>query len=281
MQFDLELGLGPAPEPAAKRLRGSDPASARAETPAGKQEPGKQEGGRERTISALAIIGGSRGESAAGGRILRVVNAVRPEIASVVFTRNRRVMISLTADRRVLRVHACFGDAPDAVIRAVATLFGKGSDGVRSRARDTIREFLRVAAPVAPVRAYRPRTRSLPATDLPYLRRLRAEFQRVNAEFFDGALPEVPLFLSRRMERRNGHFSTRPLEIVISRRLCTHAQDGEAENTLRHEMIHLWQHRTGGKLGHGPDFRRWARVLDVHPRATRPVVWKAVEAAGA
>ena len=96
----------------------------------------------------------------------------------------------------------------------------------------------------------------------------------MNEEHFDGALPRVPIYLSGRMRRRNGHFCADPLEIVIARRLCEHAEDGEAEATLRHEMIHLWQHVTGVRPGHGLDFRRWARRLAVHPRAIRQVVWR-------
>ena len=109
--------------------------------------------------------------------------------------------------------------------------------------------------------------------DRPHLERLQEEFDRVNAAFFAGALPRVPLYLSGRMRRRNGHFTADPLEIVISRRLCHHAEDGEAASTLRHEMIHLWQHEQGHKPGHGRDFRRWAEKLGVHPRATRDVSW--------
>jgi predicted SprT family Zn-dependent metalloprotease len=75
------------------------------------------------------------------------------------------------------------------------------------------------------------------------------------------------------MKRRNGHFSARPLEIVLSRRLCTHGAPGEAEQTLRHEMIHLWQFVEGIPVDHGAAFRRMARKLDVHPRATRRVEW--------
>ena len=47
----------------------------------------------------------------------------------------------------------------------------------------------------------------------------------------------------------------------------------EAEHTMRHEMIHLWQHVEGLPVDHGPAFRRMARRLDVHPRATRNVEW--------
>jgi len=84
----------------------------------------------------------------------------------------------------------------------------------------------------------------------------------------------VPIHLSRSMRRRNGHFSSQPLEIVISWRLCAHGAPGEAEQTVRHEMIHLWQYIEGAAVDHGPAFRRMAHRLDVHPRATRPVKWK-------
>src|SRR5690606_8265322 len=110
--------------------------------------------------------------------------------------------------------------------------------------------------------------------DLPHLQRLQGEFDRVNREFFGGRLPRVPLRLSGRMRRRNGHFCSDPLEIAISRTLCHAGAEGEAERTLRHEMIHLWQWMEGKKPGHGADFRRWARRLDIHPRATRTVVWE-------
>jgi hypothetical protein len=96
----------------------------------------------------------------------------------------------------------------------------------------------------------------------------------VNREIFAAALPAVPLFLSGRMRRRNGHFAADPPQIVISSRLCTHALPGESERTLRHEMIHLWQHANGLPVGHGRDFRVWAVRLGVAPRATREVCWR-------
>ncbi|HEX5724987.1 MAG TPA: SprT-like domain-containing protein, partial [Longimicrobiaceae bacterium] len=108
----------------------------------------------------------------------------------------------------------------------------------------------------------------------PILDRLFAEFDRVNRLHFRGQLPRVPIFLSRKMRRRNGHFSSQPLEIVISRRLCTHGAPGEAEHTVRHEMVHLWQYMNGLPVDHGLAFRRVAHRVDVHPRATRDVKWK-------
>jgi predicted SprT family Zn-dependent metalloprotease len=188
----------------------------------------------------------------------------------LVFTDNRRVMVSVGDRGRTLRLNESFRDAPDEVLRAVAALYAR--KGGTEAARRVLRDFF--AARPAPAAAPRPRTRRNPAADRPYLTRLAAEFERVNRDFFGGALPTVPLYLSGRMQRRNGHFSPRPLEIVISRRLCAEAHPGEAEETLRHEMIHLWQHHTGLPLGHGLDFRRMARRLGVHPRAARVVRWR-------
>jgi predicted SprT family Zn-dependent metalloprotease len=125
-----------------------------------------------------------------------------------------------------------------------------------------------------PDAAPRPRRRTHHPADAPHVARLQVEFDRVNAAHFDGVLPTVPIYLSGRMRRRNGHFAAHPPEIVISRHLCTHGEHGEAEETMRHEMIHLWQHASGARPDHGKAFRAWARRLDVHPRATRPVRWK-------
>jgi hypothetical protein len=203
--------------------------------------------------------------------VLEVVRRGGGGFRRVVFTRNRRVMASTAEGGASLRLNTAFGAAPEAVLVAVGVLFSTRDRRKRSAARETVRRFIAQmpAAPAAPRRA-----RRVPVGDRPHLDRLRAEFDRVNREHFGGGLPAVPLFLSGRMRRRNGHFSSHPLEIVLNRRLCTHAAAGEAEQTLRHEMIHLWQHASGKKPDHGREFRAWARRLDVHPRATRSVSWK-------
>lgn len=189
----------------------------------------------------------------------------------VVFTRNKRVMASVAERGAALRLNAAFAAAPEAVLVAVAVLFTSRDRRTRSAARETVMRFVS-QLPASP--SGQRRARRVPAADRPHLERLRTEFERVNREHFGGQLPAVPLFLSGRMRSRNGHFSSHPLEIVLSRRLCTHAADGEAEQTLRHEMIHLWQHAVGKKPDHGREFRAWARRLGVHPRASRPVAWK-------
>ncbi len=202
---------------------------------------------------------------------LRAVHEGGARFRRVVFTRNRRVMISVGDGGETLRVSDLFREAPPEVLRAIGSLYARGSSAGRDEARARIRHFLQASTPsAAPPPPGKRRSR---AGDADTLERLRAEFDRVNQERFDGRLPRVPIHLSGRMRRRNGHFSVSPLEIVISRRLCSEAAAGEAERTLRHEMIHLWQHLEGRRPGHGADFRRWAVRLDVHPRATRDVVW--------
>jgi len=191
----------------------------------------------------------------------------------VVFTRNRRVMVSIAEGGRALRLHEFFEGAPEPVLRAIGRLFSARTASARARAKTDLHAFIhsiadRIEPPHRRPRVHRPRP-----TDRPHLDRLAAEFARVNQEVFGGSLPSIPLRLCGRMKRRNGHFRSAPLEIAISRALCEHAVPGESEMTLRHEMIHLWQHVTGGRVGHGPDFRVWARTLGVRPRATREVCW--------
>lgn len=196
-------------------------------------------------------------------------------VEEVVLTENRRTMASLGAGGKALRLHLVFAAAPEAVLHAVARLFSARRPNERNAARAAVRAFLNTALPADGVpRQRRPRPRSIRPGDRPHLERLRAEFDRVNQEHFSGELPAVPIFLSGRMRRRNGHFARQPLEIVIARRLCTGGAPGEAEHTLRHEMVHLWQHVSGASPGHGADFRAWARRLGVHPRATREVQWR-------
>jgi hypothetical protein len=203
--------------------------------------------------------------------LLRALQACGAPVERAVLTDNRRTLISLAgAERRTIRIHWRFADADPQVIRAVADFVRLRRGKARSDAVRVIRTFARAFPSVPP----KPRRRRVYAVDVPHLERLQAEFERVNTTYFGGALPRVPIHLSGRMRRRNGHFSSHPLEIVVSRSLCLHAAGGEAEHTLRHEMIHLWQHQSGSRLGHGPDFRHWARLLDVHPRAAREVRWR-------
>jgi predicted SprT family Zn-dependent metalloprotease len=206
--------------------------------------------------------------------VLAIVAPIAPHFRKVVYTRNRRIMASVGDRGRELRVNDAFAHAPREVLVAVGRLFSARDARTRARAKDTVRQFIAQIPLEAGAVRRKPRTRQVQPGDEAHLQRLLDEFRRVNAAHFEGTLPEVPLYLSGQMRRRNGHFCSNPLEIVISRSLCTHAHAGQAEHTLRHEMIHLWQHAAGKKPDHGPEFRAWARRLDVHPRATRRVEWK-------
>jgi hypothetical protein len=60
-----------------------------------------------------------------------------------------------------------------------------------------------------------------------------------------------------------------PAEIIISRRhIRRHGWD-EALATLRHEMVHQWQHEQGLPVDHGKVFREKAVHVGVEPTATR------------
>lgn len=208
-------------------------------------------------------------------RILELASSASPRpFQSVIFTRNRRVMASANREG-VLRIHMVFRHAPDDVLRAIGPALARRKSAAGQEAGERLRGWLASREVVERLTASS-RRRSTPAPrpgDRAHLDRLRAEFRAVNAEHFGGRLPEVSLRLCGRMSRRNGHFSSHPLEIAISRKLCEAAEAGEAERTLRHEMIHLWQWLEGRKPGHGRDFRRWAERLEIRPRATRTVAW--------
>jgi hypothetical protein len=67
----------------------------------------------------------------------------------VVFTDNRRVMISVGDAGETLRVNRCFRDAPAEVRRAIGALYARGGAAGRERARATIRAFLAEVVPQA------------------------------------------------------------------------------------------------------------------------------------
>lgn len=248
---DVILDLfGVAPEPA---RAATPPRAPRAEPPL--PVPAREPGARTEA-EVLAVL---RRHGAPHRRLL--------------FTQNRRTMISVGRDRSLIRMHAAFAEADEAVLAAVAQLYtATTSPRKRASAKRAVRAFINTIT-VDRSAARPPRRRRHPA-DAEQLARMQAEFDRVNRASFGGRLPRVPLHLSRKMRRRNGHFSSTPLEIVISWRLCVHGLPGEAEETMRHEMIHLWQYIEGLPVDHGAAFRRAAHRLDVHPRATRHVRWQ-------
>jgi hypothetical protein len=114
------------------------------------------------------------------------------------------------------------------------------------------------------------------ATEADAVARLEAAFAALNARHFGGALPVVPVRISGRLRRRLGQItveraSGRPLAITIARRHVATHDWREVEETLLHEMVHLWQCVNGRRVDHGPVFRAKAREVGVTAAARRMV----------
>ena len=184
---------------------------------------------------------------------------------------NQTVMLSLS--RRVLRIHGGYAFAPDHVLRAIVRFLNPRLPRVLRRAAE--REFL--AFPVHGfVPARRPaRPRAHPG-DLRALHRLRELHRQLNARYFAGSLPEIPIRISSRMKNRLGELLVDPRtgraeEIAIGRRHLLRHPWTEIEHTLLHEMVHQWQAESGLRVDHGPGFRRKAREVGVLPAARRTI----------
>ena len=192
-------------------------------------------------------------------------------------TENRSVLVSLSS-KRVLSVHRAYAQAPDPVLKAIVRFVSRWTPRERRRiAQHEIISYHRTAVPDHldhPGRLDRPARRERPQPgDAEALERLGLQFQALNQRHFTGSLPAVPLRLSGRMRTRLGHLSLdragQPTDITISRRhLAAHGWD-EAEHTLLHEMVHLWQCTVGHKVDHGPEFRTKAREVGAVAAARR------------
>ena len=114
------------------------------------------------------------------------------------------------------------------------------------------------------------------ATESDAVERLVQSFRALNAKHFGGALPEVPIRISGRLKRRLGQITVeratgRPLAITIARRHLAAHDWREVEETLLHEMVHLWQCVSGERVNHGAHFRAKARAVGVTAAARRMV----------
>ncbi|HET7233312.1 MAG TPA: SprT-like domain-containing protein [Longimicrobium sp.] len=274
---DIILDLfGPAPEPDRPDPPRPAPAPPRPRKPQPRSGPARPAAVEPPVAPPAEPPREPAGRSEAG--VLAVLRKYGAPYRRVAFTNNRRTMVSVGRDPTLIRMNHAFATAPEPILASVAVLYTPGTRGKKkAEAKDTVQKFIN-ALPLEAAPPRRARPRRVHPGDRVHLERMQAEFDRINQANFGGRLPRVPIHLSRVMKRRNGHFSSHPLEIVISWRLCVHGEDGQAEETMRHEMIHLWQYIEGAPVDHGPAFRRMAHRLDVHPRATRPVKWKPREA---
>ena len=190
-------------------------------------------------------------------------------VRALVFTRNRRTMVSLGGG--VLRVHAAFVDAPVPVLQAIAVFAT-----TRTRARRNAARELIVSYPI-PLRPPSRRPASQHDADLPVAARLTLMHAELNREHFAGSLASLQIQVSRRLARRLGHYAPRSVtggdgEIVISLRHIRRDGWSEASHTLLHEMVHQWQDETGRPVDHGAGFRARCRSVGIAPAATRMIV---------
>lgn len=189
-------------------------------------------------------------------------------------TENRSVLVSLSR-ARVLSVHRAYAQAPDRVLKAIVRFVSRWTPRpLRRAAQREIVAYHRAAVPDRLDRLDRPDRSDRPKPgDAEALARLGLLFQALNQRHFRGSLAAVPIRLSGRMRTRLGHLSLdpagRPTDITISRRhLAAHGWD-EAEQTLLHEMVHLWQCAEGHKVDHGRQFRAKAREVGAVAAARR------------
>jgi hypothetical protein len=189
-------------------------------------------------------------------------------VRRVVLTRNRSILVRVKGFD--LRVHEGYVDAStDVHVQIVRFVMAK-----KPWERQTAREAL-VAYPLA--RNSRPRRapeRTHPE-DEPLAEQLAEWHTRLNGERFGAQLALVPIRVSRRMIRRLGHYAPAVegggAEIAISARHLARDGFAAALETLRHEMVHQWQHETGRTIDHGAEFRRKCREVGAIPSAKRAV----------
>jgi hypothetical protein len=198
---------------------------------------------------------------------------------------NRTVMVSLTP-KGELRVHREYAVAPDRVLHAIARFVAP-----RTRRADRLAaERVLLSWPISSEGAS-PRPRAADQVrpgEEATIAKLESRWRTLNTEHFGGALAAIPIGLSSRMQRRLGELvydrtTSRPIRIVISRRLLKRHPWREVEETLLHEMVHQWQAETGARMDHGAGFRRKALEVGIVPRAVVPArgvcgsVWARVE----
>ncbi len=113
----------------------------------------------------------------------------------------------------------------------------------------------------------------MPRAQLPDESRLNRLFDELNARWWDGRLPKVPVRWSSRLRAAAGKIwvsRMNGLEIVLSRAYHEHFPD-EVKDTLKHEMVHLYLRTCGSAKAdgrsHGPAFRAEAERVKAPIRA--------------
>jgi len=104
---------------------------------------------------------------------------------------------------------------------------------------------------------------------------LTTMFDQFNVEYFEGALPTIPIILeTRKTKNRFGMYSYRYQRqegvstIIYNRRIQVYTKAVEREvvpQVLFHEMLHYYLHFKGVNHGHTPLFKRYmSKFLGKH-----------------
>ena len=178
---------------------------------------------------------GTGDSTAAGSAAVRFLDRLRTlglgHIRSLVLTRNRSVVVSVRGYE--LRVHEGFIDAPAEMHAQIVRFVTARRKWERKAARDAIVGYA-LPAPVKPARAPE---RTHPE-DESLVERLAEWHTRFNGERFGASLSAVPIRVSRRMQRRLGHYAPgadgNGPEIAISaRHLRRDAAQGAVRRSVR------------------------------------------------
>ena len=187
------------------------------------------------------------------------------------YKENRLRLVSVAADARVLHVHACFAEAPPAILDAIARFVSSPAGTAEfRRAIDELREWPAARRALEQARSHDGATR-VPAAarccGSPAQQEfLAALYHRLNTRHFGAALPAaLPLRFSARMSRRYGHVlyyrdasgARHVTELALNIALLRKGNDGILLDTMLHEMAHVEAWLQHGHRYHG---RVWKQI---------------------
>lgn len=212
-------------------------------------------------------------------------------MGEVRFKKNRGRIISVARDGSTLHIHACFQEADEAAMHAVATFLKAGRRSYAYReAVKAMREFFDAHAPkyVALTgeeedhRVTRDVQRLPCVGTTPQRDFLREAYARFNSTLFNNRLPSVVCMrLSDRMKSRLGHVRYHVtatgerviLELALNVHLMLPRNESVLLDTLLHEMTHIEAWLRHGERGHGRAWKLIARRVGCEATAcsTEPI----------
>lgn len=111
------------------------------------------------------------------------------------------------------------------------------------------------------------------------LGRLYVLYHDTNERYFGGLLPLVPIYFAPNLKPGKTEttaylwtddYEGVPRYIVVREEHALQDPWPSVQDTLLHELIHVWQASRGHKVNHGPTFKKMAARLGVAATATAP-----------